>query len=76
MEKFKKLSFGSTILFTITVQLKMTLSNIQSKIVGSVLIEISPCKYSPTMPLPKRFHQICEAAMTPPRTNGLKYGQA
>ena len=43
------------------LELKMISQNISRRVVGSVLINISPSNIFPTMLLLERFHQACQA---------------
>ena len=50
----------------------MILQNIVRKVVGNVLINISPLNSFLTVLLPGRFHQICPAVLAATSINGLK----
>ena len=50
------------ILLAITIELRMILQGIQRRVVGNVLIDISPSNTFLIMHLPERFHQSCQAA--------------
>ena len=49
------------ILWTITFELRMILQNISRRVVGNVLINISPSNILPIMLKPVNFHQHCQA---------------
>ena len=55
-----QLSSGSMILLTITFKLMMISQNISRRVVGNVLVNISPSNISLTMLSPARFHQNCQ----------------
>ena len=58
----QKVSSGSVILLRITLDVIMILQNISGRVVGYVLVHISPSNIFVTMLLPARFHQKCQAA--------------
>ena len=49
------------ILWTITFELRMILQNICRRVVGNVLINISPSNILPIMLKPVNFHHNCQA---------------
>ena len=49
----------------------MILQNIWRRVVGNVLINISPSNIFPNMLLPQRFHLHCQAVMDAVSINGL-----
>ena len=55
-----KLSSGSLVFLTISQELKMILQNISGRVLGEVLINITPSNMFPTMLLLQRFQQICQ----------------
>ena len=57
-----KLLSGSMILLTITFELRMISQNIWRRVVGNVLINISPSNIFLTLLLPVWFYQICQSA--------------
>ena len=59
----QKLSSGSTILLAITLESKMIVKNIWRRVVGNVLMNISPSTFFLTVLQPARFHQNCQAAL-------------
>ena len=58
------LSSASLILLTITLELTTILQNISSRVVGSVLMNISPSNIFQTMLSPERFNQSCQVAVS------------
>ena len=57
----RKLSSGVMILLTITFELGIILQNIWRRVVGNVLINISPSNILPIVLKPDRFLQNCQA---------------
>ena len=53
---------GSNILLTTTKELGMILRNISRRVVGNVVIHISPSNIFPTLHLTGRFNQNFQAA--------------
>ena len=58
--------------FTLSWELKFALQKILRRIVGNVLINISPSNIFPTKLLPERFYLICQAVLVVVRISGLK----
>ena len=57
-----KLLSGSFIVVTITDKRRVILENIWRRVVGSVLIKISPSNIFISMLSPEKIHQICQAS--------------
>ena len=57
-----KLSSGSMLLLMINFDLRMILQNLWRRVVGNVLMNISPSNILLTMLLPTKYHQSCSAA--------------
>ena len=67
------MSSGFMILLKITLELTMILQNISRRVVGNVLISISPSNSFLNMLSLKRFHQNCQADLAVVSNNGLKF---
>ena len=62
------------ILLEITLELTMIFKNISRRVVGNVLINISPSKVFLNMRSLQRFHQNCQADLAAVSINGLIRG--
>ena len=67
------LSSVSIILLTITFELHEILQNISRKVVGNVLINISPSNIFSNMLSFERFHQNCQAVLAVVSINELMF---
>ena len=60
------------IFLTITFELGIILQNIRRRVVGIVLINISPSNILPIMLYAARYHQNCQAVLAAVSINGLR----
>ena len=67
-----KLSSGSMILLEITSRKRIILQNIGRRVVGIIMIDISPSKVFPTMLFLKDFTKIVRLFLAAVSVNGLK----
>ena len=70
-EILQQVSSGSMILWKLTSELTMILQNISSRVVGNVLINISPSNIFSTMLLAAGLNKLYQAALAAVSINGL-----